>query len=98
MSFSSCQILSYVQLKSSMCCVFETEDCSGLQPMTETPCFLPVSSFSPHQSALHPLTQPGLVEEGGESLLFGEWPLGPNGNPCLLQQPNPEAGGNPESS
>lgn len=47
MSFSSCQILSYPLLKSSLCCVFETEGCSGPQPMTQIAGFLPVSSFCP---------------------------------------------------
>lgn len=78
-----------------MCCVFDTGDCGCPQPMTQTSSFTS-EFFLPHRFSSAPADP---VTAGGRGRgEFGEWALGPNGNLCLLQQPNPEAGGNPESS
>lgn len=74
------------QLKSSMHCVFETG--LFLSPAHDSDLVFLSSVLS--AAPLDP------VRAGGrrrENLLFAEWALGPNGNLCLLQQSNPEAGG-----
>lgn len=84
---------SLVLSGSQPCAVYLRRGCSCPQPVTQTPVFPPArpSPISP-PAASHPLTQSGLVSEGG--LADGcQWALGPNGNPCLLQQTNPEARG-----
>lgn len=87
-------LLSHILLsRSHPCAVYLRRDCSCLQPMTQTSVFLSGSSPPPSVLSAAPLDP---VRAGGrrrESLLFAEWALGPNGNLCLLQQSNPEAGG-----
>lgn len=85
-------LLSHILSGSHPCAVDLRRDCSCLQAHDSDLRASLREFFLPHQSsALHPLTQSGLVEEGGRAFCLGT--LGPNGNLCCLQQSNPEAGG-----
>lgn len=68
-------------------------------PMVQTPHLSSSGLVFLHQfSVLHPFTKRGRVVRGqGDPT---SWRVGfrTQREPCLLQQPNPEAGGNPESS
>lgn len=69
-------------------------DCSCPRPMTQTPVSLPVRSSPIGPRRCLAPADPVWAAGGRAGLpMLAEWALGPNGNPCLLQQSNPEARG-----